>query len=162
MSDQPPAFSWIAFARSVSGFLVAPPLTGFVVGGLNAVVYGASTISTVDVPTSIVATLVGAGVGSMAGAMYGIPVAFIAGWPVHLLLLQIRFTGLFVYGCFAGSLAVMAITYVFGLRLEPSFHLSLLPLETALIVAATGWLSGAIFWLIRRPDRDAVSASPTP
>jgi hypothetical protein len=98
----------------------------------------------------------------MAALFYGVPCARVVGWPVHLFLFQIRFTGVFIYACFAASL-VVAFARIF---VAPSFGFG--PggpndlLELIAFAAVTGGVGGVAFWLIRRPDRDALSASPTP
>lgn len=91
------------------------------------------------------------------GAMQGVaalPVAIVLGFALHVLMLRIGMTRLVYYVCAALFVTVVALLVdmlSFGVSTVVTFWI---------MGAASGVLAGCIFWLVRRPDRDAVSAPP--
>lgn len=116
----------------------------------------------VDVDAAFASILLYGSMGLSAGAIYGIAPALLVGWPTHLLMLRIGFTDPFVYCCFGGSLAVA----VFRVIVAPAFDFEISyrnsMLEPVLVAAIAGMIGGGVFWLLRRPDRDAPVATAPP
>ncbi len=98
------------------------------------------------------------------GAMYGVMLGLALGWPTMMLiglplhgwLLRHVRTGVLSY-VLAGAVAAMAPTLAseaVAFAQSPADR----PAAAVLIFgAATGVLCGLLFWLIRRPDRDAAN-----
>lgn len=91
------------------------------------------------------------------GAMQGVaalPVALVLGFALHVLLLRAGMTRLVHYVCaalFVTAVALLVDMFSYGVSTVVTFWI---------MGAASGVLAGCIFWVIRRPDRDAVSAPP--
>mgnify|MGYP000901177172 FL=1 len=99
----------------------------------------------------------------MAGAMYGgllggIP-SLLVGWPLHLAMQR---AGWKQWWAYAGLGVVLALIAGFGIG--PVFGLELMYFGGAIVLMLlmSGAIGGLIFWLIRRPDRDAVTAPSPP
>jgi hypothetical protein len=102
-------------------------------------------------------------VGGIGGAILGSPAAIIIGWPLHLLLLKLRWTHVAVYIYLGAMLGVIGFFTFVSLWSPISFEL--LMTWFVIVLAFAGAVGGGAFWLIRRPDRDApprVDDSPEP
>ena len=110
-----------------------------------------------------IATLLNIAVASLAGAlMLALPLALSLGWLVHIFMLRIGFTGPFVYSCFGASLTMIACR-IFLMRLTNSGYIPQRELlESLLLAGFAGGIGALVFWALRRPDRDAISAPPQP
>lgn len=108
-------------------------------------------------------TLATVGVASIASMlMLVLPLALSLGWLVHIFMLRIGFTGPFVYSCFGASLAMIACR-IFLMRLTNGSYIPQGQLVESLLLAGfAGGIGALVFWALRRPDRDAISAPPQP
>lgn len=152
---------YVKFAWAMVGLVLAP------IAGATAAVsgYGVFLVlrdGVMDVDEAWASILMYGSMGLSAGAVYGIAPALLVGWPTHLVMLRIGFTDPFVYCCFGGSLAVA----VFRMIVAPAFDVEISyrnsMLEPVLVAAIAGVIGGAVFWLLRRPDRDAPAAIAPP
>ena len=154
-------FSLEMCIRTATG-LVAAPLVGALAGGSLYVVLHTQFGNEFTLANLFGNAVLIAVIGIISGFLYGVPYALFVGWPAHLLLLRFGLTSVFVYVCLAAS-ATAAFASVF---VAPSFGFDVLApksfLELISSAAIAGGIGGLVFWLIRRPDRDAVSASQTP
>ncbi len=93
-------------------------------------------------------------------ALLGIPMSLVIGTPAYLALRKLGLNGFIVYlfvGAAIGFIGAMSVGALSGWGIG----LFLVPWLSVLI-SCGGGIGGLTFWLIRRPDRDAVSPSPTP
>jgi len=121
--------------------LLVPPTPAMMLGVAAFVVVGNNT-------NLYEATRVAAGFGLIASIMVGFPAMALLGLPGHAVLLQLRKTAFWHYAFF-GALA--GIVTVFALSaMDGRFYRELL-----VLAAFIGLANAALFWLIRRPDRDA-------
>lgn len=93
-------------------------------------------------------------------ALFGIPISLAIGTLAYLALRRRGLNGFVVYlvgGATIGMVGAMSVSALAGLGVG----LLLFPVFIALM-SCSGGIGGLVFWLIRRPDRDAPSASPTP
>ena len=147
--------------RTVTG-LIAAPLAGALASSLFYAVLHTQLAPAFEIGSFAAGVFASVIIVMVFALFYGVPYALFVGWPVHLFLLRVGFTGVFVYGCFAASFTV-AFARVFiapSFGFEPGGPNDLLELIGLAIIA--GGVGGVSFWLIRRPDRDAVSVSPKP
>jgi hypothetical protein len=87
--------------------------------------------------------------GAMRGAIFVVPVLIILGWPLHLLLMRLNARGLIAYALSGAALVVGAFVTL-------PYYLAHASTEWIVgTMLATGFLAFGLFWLIRRPDRDA-------
>jgi hypothetical protein len=97
-----------AFLRSLVGLALAP-----IIGG--AVVFGA--IGVLELAKGRIELLRMAGMGAYFGALFGAPAAVLIGWPIHLLLLKLRWTHVAVYVALGAALGIagfLAAASVYG------------------------------------------------
>lgn len=98
----------------------------------------------------------------LVGFTFGLPVALSLGWLIHILLLRIGFAGPFVYACVGASLAIATFRIAFA----PMFDQEIWSISEKLGLIMTPGIAGGVgalvFWFIRRPNRDAISAQPQP
>ncbi|WP_297368376.1 hypothetical protein [Acidocella sp.] len=87
--------------------------------------------------------------GMLYGCLYSVPLLLILGLPAHLALRRFRLAHGWAY-----TLAGAAIALV-GAIIVPGFLVFASPLASphGLVCALPGALSGALFWLIARPNR---------
>lgn len=140
------------------GLLLAPMIGGAVsamISALPLLVFGNEEVRTsLNLPAAM-------SMGFLIGAFLGLPAALTLGLPIHLLLLRYGWTSLLHYSAFG---AVIAFAMQSTLML--AFNgLSFLGAEhgiwaLSLLTALAGAIGGLVFWLIRRPDRDARGAQP--
>ena len=153
-----------------AGAVTLAPLGGGLVGALAATLTAMAIYGIGGVEIAII-----------FGVVIFVPTAFVCtlifGIPWHMLLQQRRLTNSALYWV-AGALVGLAIPWMVALH---NGHLPLLGenpsdtdprieleqgIMTCSIASALGALSGAatgwFAWLIRRPDRDANPATPTP
>ena len=101
-------------------------------------------------------------VGPVVGAIYGLPLMLVLGLPIHTALLHLKLPNLAAYAV-AGAVAVATTLAIVGI---PGFSASIFDIRDPsdfrghLVFHSTlgllaGGATGATFWLIRRPDRDA-------
>lgn len=97
----------------------------------------------------------------MAGAMYGgllggIP-SLLVGWPLHLAMQRAGWKRWWAYVGLGLLLALIA-----GFGIGPVFGLELMYFGGAIVLMLliSGAIGGLVFWLVRRPDRDAAIAPP--
>lgn len=90
-----------------------------------------------------------------AGMMLGWPIMLLAGLPAYWLLMRVGWRQVWHF-MLAGLCVGAACVVLFTRRAESGL------LIYWSIATLPGTLTGLVFWLIRRPDRDAPSASPTP
>ncbi len=94
-------------------------------------------------------------VGAMQGGAV-LPVVLTLGSGLHVGLMRFRMTGLIHYVGAAMIVTVVAL-------LMQALSLGASTVVTFWIIgAASGVLAGCVFWLIRRPDRDVISAPLQP
>jgi hypothetical protein len=142
---------------TVTALLAAP-----IVGAIASSLIYATIHTQFGTQYTILNLLVGAMfttvMGVISAMLFIVPSSFILGWPIHLILMRIGLTGFMAYTCVSATLtAVLA-------RLLPGFYTGPLQndVELHLLAAVAGAVGGVVFWLIRRPDRAAPIASPTP
>ena len=127
--------------------LIVPPIP--------AMMLGVAPFLVVDTNTDFQqATQVAAGFGLIAAIVVGYPAMVLLGLPGHSVLMHTQKTSFWYYaifGALAGIIAVFALSAMDG-----RFYRELLALAPFV-----GFANAAIFWLIRRPDRDAAPNPPT-
>jgi hypothetical protein len=95
-------FSVWLFLRTLAGLLLAPIFGGaLLIAGFNLFEMARSGGGPGDLPGSLAA-------GAFYGGVVGIPAALLLGWPVHLLLLHLRWTHVLVYVGLGGLIAAAA------------------------------------------------------
>jgi hypothetical protein len=155
----PMRFSWVKFARSLAGLIVAP-LAG---GVISVTVYALSAFGWQTDYYNPLDTFLGAlSIGFQGGATFGIAPALVVGWPLHLFLLGVGFTNLPSYLTFGAAVAVIGFRVIMEIQFGPIPSYSPIPFELTLLVAAAGAIGASIFWFIRRPDHDMPSEAATP
>lgn len=95
----------------------------------------------------------------MIAVRFGVIPALVLGWPVHLALLGLRWTqpGFYVaLGCWVAIVGVIVATL--GFHYMPEYMEGVMSFYLYVPGGASGAIGGYIFWLIRRPDRDFISA----
>lgn len=101
--------------------------------------------------------------GAFTGATWGLIPMILIGLPAHAWLIHRNRRSFWPYGL-AASLAGL----LFGAFMGSPALATTMPDRWQMFAwylatgACCGIIAGLTFWLIRRPDRDAVSASPTP
>lgn len=143
------AFSPALLLRSIAG-LVLGSMAGAALTDLGGMIIALAVSGFEPSSNQSLAALLagGFGFGAMRGAFLVLPVAALAGWPLHLALMRVGWRGILVYGLAGATLMLGA--YFIALYCMGAASISwlvLTPLSTGLIV-------GIVFWLIRRPDRD--------
>lgn len=83
--------------------------------------------------------------GGWFGLFIGLPAMVLLGLPIHALLVKRRITAIFVYAG-AGALIGAAVSIFYFMLKATAFWVAL--------GAGAGATSAALFWLIRRPDRN--------
>lgn len=143
------------WVRTILALIAAPIFTSVVGASILAVVSGYAAA------TDPVATLVFIGTIAMsAGVAYALPVALSFGWLIHILLMRIRLIDRSIYICASASLAIATFRVAFAEVFEHSSVAETMPVIVILGIA--GGVGGLIFWILRRPDRDALSAPRIP
>lgn len=101
--------------------------------------------------------------GPWIGLLYGVAPALLIGWPVHTYLVRAGRNGLITYALGGAIIGFVGIAIMMPLLLGLDLIQTLLIYPvTGLILVAVGASAGLVFWLIRRPDRDASPATPIP
>lgn len=151
-SDSP---GYDRFLRSLVGLMLAPvagsaiAMTGYAMAAiLHSVLMNRLPPDTLGVFLRLVAT------GIEAGIRIGILPTLAVGWPLHSLLLRTGFIHLATYITFSAALGVAATQIMIPIIYAQGAFSRPVTLDTALLAAAAGGVGGALFWLIRRPDRD--------
>jgi hypothetical protein len=87
------------------------------------------------------------------------------GIPIHVVAMGLRLRGLWFYGLCAGlsgtALAFALLDKILSTCCSMSAWTLELRVETVASGSLLGIIASAIFWLIRRPDRDAAPNPPT-
>ncbi|MFZ1103481.1 MAG: hypothetical protein WAN86_11685 [Hyphomicrobiaceae bacterium] len=153
--------------RTIPAILLAPPLTGVVVGafftGLMLMDSTSCDYSSLIDPIKL---------GIILGGTYGIIMMATFGLLVHYLLIRVNRTQWWLYtiiGVFGGLMLVLCWDILMDARIsakqaqeleyldKPSTSRIPLPVGAYLALytlgALTGMLTSLFFWLIRRPDR---------
>ena len=146
-----------AIIRTALGLFLAP-----IAGGMTGLLIYLGYSSIVD-PTSVVGgdtvdTLrFGVTAGAMYGGLLGVVPSFLVGWPLHIVMQRLRLTQWWAYIALGLLLAAVA-----GLLVAPTFGMSVIYFGAGimLMLAMSGAIGGLVFWLIRRPDRDAPASPP--
>jgi hypothetical protein len=139
------------FERSVLAFLIAPPLPGSISATI-LVLWPLHPIAIEDLAGFVA-------LGAMLGLTLGCGAMFVVGVPIHLLLMRLRRTEFLAYslcGCAAGGLIGWLLNRPF------EFFMPSVNAWNTTLYAVTGGMIASIAWAIRRPDRDANPAKPTP
>ena len=92
--------------------------------------------------------------------LLGIPISLVIGPPAYLGLKKLGVNGFVAYlvgGAAIGMLGAISV----GMLTGWSVGLFLFP-GLSVLISCGGGIGGLTFWLIRRPDRDVVSAQPQP
>ncbi len=134
-------------AATIAGLLCAPPVGAFLANCFVVIYLHATTEGPVIVgPTSATLTFA---LPIMYGAYFGWPIAFLIGWPVHILLQLQRANSALHYSIFGAAIGwiLLPVAFIAGAL---TGLLGLIALGFGL----AGAIGGLIFWLIRRPDRD--------
>lgn len=134
-------------ARSILGFLIAPPFFGIALSTLSLVV-----------PPPLEATR-----AILLSAFIGYPMVAILCVPVFLLLTRQGLTGGFTYlwaAAFMALLIVLLIVVAPVVIEERGLAMLTAPAQLAEIgmLTVACFLATAVFWLIARPDRRSTSA----
>lgn len=134
-------------AATIAGLLCAPPAGAFLANCFMVIYLHATTDGPVIVgPTSATLTFA---LPIMYGALFGWPVAFVIGWPIHIVLQLQRANSALHYAIFGAAVACTLLPLVLISGALTGF----LGLFTS-GVGLAGAIGGLAFWLIRRPDRD--------
>ena len=144
-----------AIIRTALALLLAP-IAGGMAGLLIYLGYG----SIFD-PTSVVtgdffdSLRFGVTAGAMYGGLLGVVPSFLVGWPLHIVMQRLRLTQWWAYIALGLLLAAVA-----GLLVAPTLGMSIFYFGAGimLMLAISGAIGGLVVWLIRRPDRDAVTS----
>ena len=96
--------------------------------------------------------------GPLYGGLLGIIPSILVGWPLHMAMQRAGLKLWWHYAVLGVILAAIAAPLV-----SPLMGLDVIYLGIAimLMMAGSGAIGGLVFWLVRRPDRDAVTA-PSP
>lgn len=149
-------------SRTIGGLIIAPILGGIATSGILALIAVASGIfdteaRPLNLESVVHLTALMVTQATVFGLMLGVPIAFVIGWPAHRLLMHFRKVGAVSY--LAAITAVSTIGYAVlclssGVDLFGGYR-------SVMLAAVTCWgrVSGLVFWLIRRPDRDAPRAN---
>jgi len=90
------------------------------------------------------------------GAAAGCPAAFILGPPIHIWLQYRRWVGVHHYiafGALIGLITALALAVFF---MQAGGAIAII----GFMIIFAGAIGGLVFWLIRRPDRDAPASAP--
>ncbi|MBL8537833.1 MAG: hypothetical protein JNM59_10565 [Hyphomonadaceae bacterium] len=135
--------------RLIAATIVAPLLGGAVSGAAFVLITGGVTEISLHLARH------GAVFGLVFGVLLGIPAMLLGGLPLHALFMRRRWRGVWIYGASAAGIGAIASAgyafFDFGPGITPI-------LRFAVLGAGTGALCGLLFWLIRRPDREADTA----
>lgn len=150
--------------RIVAACLLASPLAGFAGALVLAFtlladdIAASSTRESEFIQLTLSSTL---GIGTFFGATWGQLATFAIGLPAHLWLKRKTTRQAWMYA-FAGAGAglIFGVLFVYGMVFGRS--LAALADIAALVLASltAGAIGGFVFWLIRRPDRDAQPRPP--
>ncbi len=88
----------------------------------------------------------------------GVPVSFVFGLAIHVALERASISNLLAYAGAGAALGIIALELFLLSRGDGASFEYGIPVLGGLC----GGLSALTFWFIRRPDRDALSAPPTP
>jgi hypothetical protein len=93
--------------------------------------------------------------GGLFGCVIGAPGALLLGWPLHLLLLHLRWTHPLAYVGFGAPLGLLVITgFLAWMGSRSVLPTTPEELTSHAAVLIGGGFGGLLFWLLRRPDRD--------
>lgn len=150
-------------SNTVAAALVSPFAGGASVWAIAGVISGFWTPIT-DPYYVINGLLSGIMIGIVGGIILGLPAMLLLGLPIHGALLRFQRTSLECYAI-AGGLSIATAMVIFGI---PGFSMPVFSIKNpdsltdhitfhVWFGTATGAATAAVFWLIRRPDRDARS-----
>ena len=107
----------------------------------------------------IATSLVGFGfIGAAMGAVLGWPAMVIAGLPAHRWLVRKGRTGGLTYSLFGVAVGTITMLVYFAATGSWRHPLGLLAAWPLLLAGpVTGLLAAGLFWLIRRPDKTAIT-----
>lgn len=149
-------FSYDKFLRSLVGLLMAPVAGGAIAMGGYALAAITRGFLTNTLPQDLFGAFIGSlTIGIEAGARLGVAPTLVVGWPLHLLLLRTGLIHLATYVMFSAALSVAGVQFMLLVVYADGPYAGPVPFEIALLSAGAGGIGGALFWLIRRPDRDA-------
>ncbi len=149
-------FSYDKFLRSFVGLLMAPVAGGAIAMGGYALAAITRGFFTNTLPQDVFGALISSlAIGIEAGARLGVAPTLIIGWPLHLLLLRAGLIHLATYIMFSAALSVAGVQFMLLVVYSDGPYADPVPFEVALLSAGAGGIGGALFWLIRRPDREA-------
>lgn len=133
--------------RSIAGMALAP--------AIRSIASVALTFAFADfmnprgaAPNFIWPMIVGS---SIIGACIGWPAALAFGFPAHALMLRRRWTGPWRYAGL-GALIGLVMTIVLAIFLAQT---GAAVFVIGFMIVLAGAIGGLVFWLIRRPDKDA-------
>lgn len=139
--------------------LCVAPVVGGTIGLLLYLAYeNAFQPNSVFAGDLFVTLRLGLTLGPVYGGLLGIIPSLLVGWPLHMAMQR---AGLKLWWHYA--LLGIILAAVAALLVSPLMGLDVIYLGIAimLMMAGSGAIGGLVFWLIRRPDRDA-TASPLP
>lgn len=149
---------------TIVGLLAAPVVGG--IAGMTCLAvfgmlaYGAPFAWNLSALQGLVTLLIN---GAIAGFIYGAAPAFVAGWPVHAMLVTAGFNGGFHYIICGGFIALIGVLILVSLLVGPIAVEYFFAFPTAVLsLAIAGAVGGFVFWLIRRPDKDQPKLIATP
>ena len=137
-------------ARTITALLCAPPAGAFLATCIILVPIALTSSQPLFVgPTSATLTFA---LPIMYGAAVGWPAGLLVGWPVHALLQRGSIVSPLPYIALGGLIALIPPSALMGLNILRAPDIFVTP--SGILVLA-GAVAGLVFWLIRRPDRDA-------
>lgn len=151
--------SWTRTLRLVAACLLASPLAGFAGALVLAFTLLADDIAASAVRESEFITLTMSatlGIGTFFGATFGQLATFGIGLPAHLWLKKHTTRRAWMYAAVgAGAGLIFGGVFVYGMLFGRSIAAPADIATLALASITAGAIGGLIFWVIRRPDKDA-------
>jgi hypothetical protein len=143
------------YLQTLIAFAAAPPAAGLIVSGMMAMVAGSAD-------SGQVGGILMAGIA--IGSLIGWPTTLFVAWPLHRWLYRTGRRELAHYVlaspicAIVDYIAIVSGFVAVGRELGPRTFVDVWWL--ALLLSAGAFFSALVFWLIRRPDRDAALTSP--